>query len=406
MRNGAALAGAGAVSDQEHDRDVQMAGTVRKRTWVTRKGETKTAWLADYFDQHRKRHKRQFATKKAASDWLDTVRYEVKTGIHAPDAESITVAEAAELWLSGREAQRLERGTLRTYRGYVDHIVPLIGKVKLTRLTPPMVEGFADELVKRVSWQRAGRILTCLKMIISTALRRGLAKQNVALPVKVDSEKRDQRPLMVGIDVPSRGEIQAIVQSVTGRFRPRLITAIFTGLRASELRGLCWQDIDFERRTLRVRQRADQWGDIGKPKSKNGYREVPLSPSVANTLREWKVACPPRQGEAPDLVFPGQNGGVLDHTGLQKGFETVQRAAGVVDDAGKPKYSLHALRHFYASWRIERRTEPKRLQQLMGHGSIKMTYDVYGHWLGDAAEEHARLAEDEMAVLGPALVGS
>ena len=85
-----------------------MAGSVRKRTWTTRQGEIKTAWLADYFDQHRKRHKRQFTTKRAATDWLAHAQVEVKAGIHTPDADSITVAEAADLWLTGREAQRFE----------------------------------------------------------------------------------------------------------------------------------------------------------------------------------------------------------------------------------------------------------------------------------------------------------
>jgi integrase len=278
--------------------------------------------------------------------------------------------------------------------------------VKLSRLTSPMVERFADELAKEVSWQRAGRVLGALKMILNTAQRRGLVGQNVALPVKMEREKREERPLMVGIDVPTKGEIQAIVQAATGRSRARFITAVFTGLRASELRALCWEDVDFGLGTLRVRQRADWWGEMGKPKSKNGYRDVPLSPVVVNTLREWKLACPPRRGDGPDLVFPGQHGKVIDHTALQLAFGKVQQAAGVVDDAGEPKYTLHALRHFYASWRIERKTEPKRLQQLMGHGSIKMTYDVYGHWIGDAADERSRLADDEAAVLGPVLVAS
>src|SRR5262245_33453404 len=130
-----------------------MAGTIRKRTWVTRKGEEKTAWQADYFDQNRKRHKRQFTTKRAATDWLANTQVEVKAGVHTPDADSVTVAYACDIWLSGRDGQRLERGSLRTYRGYVEHIVPLIGKVKLSRLTAPMVHAFVDALVKQVSWK-------------------------------------------------------------------------------------------------------------------------------------------------------------------------------------------------------------------------------------------------------------
>src|SRR4051794_28996935 len=91
----------------------------------------------------------------------------------------------------------------------------------------------------------------------------------------------------------------------------------------------------------------------------------------------------------------------MGHTSLQSCFGDVQQVAGVVDEEGGPKYTLHALRHFFASWRIEQRTDPKRLQELMGHSSIRMTYDTYGHWIGSVADERARLAADEAAVLRP-----
>ena len=113
-----------------------MAGTVRKRTWTTRKGETKAAWQAVYFDQNRKRHARQFTTRPAADTWLTRTNGDVAAGIHTPDANSITVKEAAQLWLTRRESKRLERGSLRTYHGYVTHIVPLIGH-RSCRGSPP-----------------------------------------------------------------------------------------------------------------------------------------------------------------------------------------------------------------------------------------------------------------------------
>ena len=85
-----------------------------------------------------------------------------------------------------------------------------------------------------------------------------------------------------------------------GRWRSLLLTAIFTGLRASELRGLRWCDVDLKRGELHVRQRADRYRRDGRPKSEAGERAVPLPPMVVNTLREWKLACP--KGDL-DLVF-------------------------------------------------------------------------------------------------------
>ena len=90
-----------------------------------------------------------------------------------------------------------------------------------------------------------------------------------------------------------------------GRDRPRPSALHYANLyRTARLRvGASWEDIDLSKRTLRVRRRADWRGDMGAPKSANGYREIPLPPIAVNGLREWKLA---RQRADLDLVFPGR----------------------------------------------------------------------------------------------------
>jgi integrase len=377
-----------------------MAGTVRKRTWTTRKGDVKTAWMVDYYDQNGERHRETFPTQKTAKDRLTDVSAEIKGGVHIPDSRSITVGEAAQLWLKRRKLERVERGSLRTYEQYVRlYITPMIGKKKLANLSAPFVEAFRDELLGRTSRTRAKSVLLALRMVLSDMQRRGFTVQNVALPVRIKDSGRDERPVEAGVDIPHKEEAQRLLQHATGAARARFVTAVFTGLRASELRGLFWSDVDFDRRTLSVRRRADWWGTIGRPKSKNGYRSIPMTPLLTNTLKEWRLACPhPKDGL--DLVFPGRGGKVMNHTSLQAAFEELQRSAGIVDADGGPKYGLHALRHFFASWGIEQGFSPKRLQTLMGHGSIKMTYDVYGHLFPQPEDDHARFAAGEAALLG------
>src|SRR5262249_16936943 len=138
-----------------------------------------------------------------------------------------------------------------------------------------------------------------------------------------------------------------------GRGRALLMTAALTGMRASELRGLRWADVDLAKRVVRVRQRADRYGRIGHPKSAARARAIPIRDMALNTLREWK-ACP--QGLA-DLVFPTGVGTIENHANIvNRIFDPAQIAAGVLSD-GKPKYGLHAMRHFYASWCINRRKD-------------------------------------------------
>jgi integrase len=384
---------------------VTMA-TVRKRTWKSG-GETKTAWIADYFDQEGKRHIKTCKTKKEADGFLVQARHEVARGVHTPENTSIAVAEAARLWIETGELEKLERSTLRQYRNHIKlHINPLIGNVKLARLSTPAVESFRDELLKKGSRAMARKVLASLKSILSEAQRRGLVAQNAAQPVKVDVKKRDQRKLAAGRDIPSKEEVQTILAMADGRWRPLLITAIFTGMRSSELRGLAWDDVDVEQKVIHVRQRADHWGAMGAPKSAAGDRKIPMSPMVVNALKEWRLACP-RTGEGEGaegrlwLVFPNGNGNVENHANIaNRGFYALQLAAGIVDPNGKPKYGMHALRHFFASWAIERGFSPKRLQALLGHNSIQMTFDVYGHLFPSLEDDHAKFAAGELALVG------
>jgi integrase len=146
----------------------------------------------------------------------------------------------------------------------------------------------------------ARKVLASLKSILGEAQRRGLVAQNAAQPIRVDVKKRDQRKLVVGRDIPSKEEVQMIISTANGRWRPLFITAIFTGMRSSEVRGLAWEDVDFDQKVIHVRQRADHWGTMGAPKSAASHRDIPMSPMVVNHLMEWRRhAHGPGRGRGP-----------------------------------------------------------------------------------------------------------
>jgi integrase len=382
--------------------------SVRKRAWRTPEtNEIREKWVADYVDRSGTRRLKTFERKRDAEAYEATVRVNVARGIHSHSR--MTIAAAGQQWLDDAEGS-LERSTVESYRQHLsDHIVPLIGAVKLADLTAPMVREFEDNL-------RAGgrspamikRVIGDLGTILGDALERGLIAQNVvrSLPRKTHraAARRAKGPLKVGVDVPSPDEIRAILNHLSDHWRPLLLTAIFTGLRASELRGLRWPDVDLKKAELHVRQRADRFNVIGQPKSAAGTRTVPLPPMVVNALREWKLACP--KG-ALDLVFPNGAGNIESHTNIvHRGLGPVQVAAGIVTKDGKPKYpGLHALRHFYASWCINRRADGglelplKVVQHRLGHASIQMTADRYGH-LFPRGDDGAELVAAEKAFLG------
>jgi integrase len=351
--------------------------SIRKRSWTTARGDRRESWQVDFRDAQGKRRQKQFSRKKDADAFLVAARGQVAAGTYSPDSTSITVAEAAKLWLERCERDGLERSTMTGYRSHMKHhIGPLLGGVKLSRLTRPMVETFADDMLKSGrSRATARKVLGSLVSLIGEAQRRGLVAQNVAAGVTVRVAKRHKQK----VSIPAKAEIKAQIDATTGRERPLLITAVFTGLRASELRALRWQDVDFDRKLILVRQRADTSGRIGSLKSDSSRRDIPMSPMVVNALKEWKLACP--KGE-PDLVFPGRGAGVACHN-------TMRELLG----------PMHRYRHFFASWLIDQGFGPKRVQALMGHSSIQITFDVYGH-LFPQEDDHERFAAGELALVG------
>jgi integrase len=378
--------------------------SVRKREWTTRRGECKEAWIVDYTDQHGERHIQTFSRKKDADEYHSTVKVDVRQGIHTPQNKSVTVAQAAEDWIKYIELEGRERSTVAQYRQHVDkHIKPRIGWEKLAKLTTPRVNKFRDDLLADLSRPMAKKVLASLKAMLRDAKRRGNVAQNVALDVSITADKRGKRKLKVGVNIPTTDEIKRIIHAASGKSRPFLLTAIFTGLRSSELRGLRWQDIDLKAGVLHIHQRADRYNVIGKPKSESGDRTIPLGPLVQNALKEWQLACP---SGAHSLVFPNGAGNIENHGNIvQRILWPVQLAAGVVNSEGKAKYTgLHALRHFYASWCINRKNDGglglpmKTVQERLGHSSIVMTSDIYGH-LFPRGDEGSEMADAERLLL-------
>lgn len=365
--------------------------SIRKRTLVD---TGNVVWQCDYKDGEGKRRSRQFPTQTEAKAFWAKTSTEVGQGTHVADSASITVAEAAKLWLKHGASEGLERSTLAAYEQHVRlHIVPLIGAQKLSRLNTPAIEAFKDRLMETRSRPMVKRVMVSLSGIFLEAQRRGKAAHNPVSAVKVKSAKRGkERP-----EMPSRAELQAILKATSEKWKPFIYTAVFTGLRGSELRGLKWENVDLETAVLQVRQRVDSHNQFGPPKSEAGTRDIPLPPTVVAVLREWQKTCP--KGEH-NLVFPNGVGNIEYHQNiLKRCFFPLQVAAGITVDSGKKdedgkpvmeaKYGLHALRHAAAALFIEQNLKPKKVQLLMGHASIQITYDLYGYLFkddeGDAA---------------------
>lgn len=365
--------------------------TIRKRTLPS----GLTRWQVNFTDQSGKRRSKQFTRRKDADVYLVKVRSLVANHTFLADHESTTVAGAAKAWLEHCEARskagrRMERSTLRGYADYVRlHITAPeigIGDKLISQLNRRHVNEFRDRmLLNGRSEHLTRRALSVLKLTLDHAIDNGQLFTNAAQGVKVFKTDRIEQKA----PVPTKEAVRALIRAADDDFKPLLIVSALGGLRASELRGLRWQDVDFDKGYILVRQRADAYNKMGAPKSQAGFRDIPAGPMVLNALRRWKLRCPKN---SLDLVFPAPKGGILQHTRTQAKFRTLQKKVEVM-------MRWHDLRHFAVSLWIEQGFSIKEVMTFAGHSSVQMTMERYGH-LFPSPEHQKAMAMVEEKLLG------
>ncbi len=369
--------------------------TVSKRNW-TYKGEPRTAWITRWVDLGGKQRIKTFQTKKLADTYRNTVETEIRQGTHVAESASLTVREGCELWLRECSA-RVSRGemTRHTYAFYEVrarlHIVPTLGIQKLSNLTAPMIIKWRKDLAEDTSRPRGQRTIAatvqCLSVMISEMQGLGLIRHNVVKETPL--RRKHMRATKRRGKIPTRDEVRAIIAESRGRDRLIYQIAILCGLRKGEIRGLDWRHVDLDEREIRVRQKADKWGDIGPPKSEAGVRDVPIPDALVLAFKEWRMRSLDKSG----FVFPAKNGDPLDSKTIDGPWYTLQKRLGWMKD-GKHLYRFHDLRHVYASLLIERDLDVKQMTYLLGHSTAAMTLDTYGHLFHDRLEKaHAAVAQ-------------
>jgi integrase len=364
--------------------------SIRKRNFGANK--ELECWIVDYRDQHGKRHIKSFPNKKSAEAWKVSAQHEIVQGTHTPASASKTVQEVWQLWIDESGRNGLEFSTVRQRRQHLEHHVSaLLGRQRLSSLTTPMIHDFDSRLRdtgRSLAMRR--KVLGSLKTMLSFAQGRGLVSQNVARDVRIKGDERETTgPLRAGVNFPTMSELNALIEK-SGQWRPFIVTAIFSGMRLSELRGLPWSNVDLDAGIIHIRQRANAWGEIGPPKSKAGARDIPLPPIVINALRGWREECPVSE---LGLVFPTSTGLIRRMSSVHRDWVRLQ------SETGLPAYSFHSFRHAAASLFIKYLGwSPKRLQTVMGHTSVNMTFDRYGHLFEDLEADKLDMGKIEAAV--------
>ena len=372
--------------------------SVRKRTWRRRRARPRKLDC-----RLRRRGRRPAHQDVRAQEGRRRLSRDVKVDVaRASTSRRARASRSPRPQKSGSRASRLRAGSVDTfaqYRQHIDlHIVPRIGMVKLAKLTAG--EG------------------------------RGVPRRSPGEPLAADGAQGADQPEIdaEGLEVrpprrrcEGRRQAKRSASSKPGAISRRLrrveriinaakdeqaaallLTAALTGLRASELRGLRWSDVDLKAGELHVRQRADRYNAIGPPKSGSGTRTIPLAPELLAALKVWQLACP--KGEH-GLVFPTATGAIDASQEHAREPRAGHGRRWRRRQGGQAEICAARLPAFLRLWCINpgsrggRELPAKVVQELLGHSSIVMTLDLYGH-LFPRSDDRAELAAAASALLG------
>lgn len=358
------------------------SGTIRKKT-VTRGGKEYTYWEARITTGRDpgtgKQIQRSFTgkTQKEVREKMQAAAVEVNQGTYAAP-QRMTVEQWLEIWQKDYMGG-LKPCTVRTYKGAVkNHIAPGLGAVRLVELHPHTVQGFINGL------EISPGSVRVVYQVLHTALEKAVDLEYIPRnpSSKCELPRRDRKEIHPLDDK----QMAALLKAAEGHYLEQLIRlALFTGLRQSELLGLTWDCVNFDKATITVnkqlaRQEHRALGLFASPKSGKG-RVITAAATAMQALQRQRVLqakmqlrAGPAWNNAYGLVFTTRIGGPMEQRNVDYHFQNI------LSRAGLEGVRFHDTRHTYAVNAIRAGDDIKTIQGNLGHASAAFTLDVYGHF--------------------------
>ena len=305
-------------------------------------------------------------------------------------------------WLAGaedgtirsRSGAPFKPSTLSLYAQVLrQHVLPEVGGARLSEVRAPDIQDVVDRLVADgVDPATVRNAINPLRGIFRRAVARG------EIPVNPTRGLELPAPRGIRDRIASPAEAAELIAALPARDRGLWATAMYAGLRRGELLALRWQDIDLDEGLIHVRRSYDpKAGVYLEPKTRAGLRNVPIPSALRSVLIEHRLAT----GRSDGLVFGTTAARPFTPSNATRRAATAwaraNKARRKLEREPLQPISLHECRHTFASLMIAANVNAKALSTYMGHASVTITYDRYGHLMPGNENEAAALLDDYLA---------
>ena len=354
------------------------------RGYITKRGKDSYTIVLDLGrDPETGKRKQQWVsvkgTKKDAEKRLSELLSQLDNGIYVQPKKT-TLADFLEMWLNEYAKNNLSPRGFERYSGIIrKHLIPDLGKVTLTQLKPEHLQKhYAAKLNDGLSSRTVRYHHALIHVALQTAVKWALVSRNVADAVDPPRFRR------IEMQTWDEEEVNQFLEAAKeSPYYSLFYTALFTGMRRSEILALRWQDVDCIYCQIYVNRGLHQLKNgnfiFTQPKSAKSSRTIALTPSTILMLREYQekqkleremLGTSLADG---DLVFSNVEGKPLRPNTITRAWTTLAAKCGL------KVIRLHDARHTHASLMLKQGIHPKVVQERLGHSSIQMTIDTYSH---------------------------
>lgn len=363
-------------------------GSIRKKTVKSKNGTEYVYYEARVtvgYDPLTGTQKQKSITAKSKSEvrqQMSAIIYEVDNGLYMEPSKQ-TVEEWLDIWLETYIKDMVKPYTEDSYRAQCKvHIKPVLGKIRLTELSPVQVQMFYNDLFRKdkLSPKSVKNIHGVLHKALGQAVKVGLIRTN---PTELCDLPRGEKKEIVPLE---QEDVIKFLDAIKGeKYELVYLVTLFTGLRQGEVLGLTWDCVDFEKNTLYINKQLTKTGKVGveyclAATETSQSRLITVAPSVMDFLHTQAIRQASKKllaGEAWandwNLVFTNELGGHLAHCTVYKDFKSIVRSIGLGDTR------FHDLRHSFAVACLESGDDIKTVQENLGHSSAAFTMAVYAH---------------------------